>query len=329
MLGFSFAWKFQGMPLIIIKMLKKFYSLILCILFIFVTPIFAMSEIKTETHESQMGYHRARITAPKAIVYADEILSTPMGYIAIDKVIFVGNPRKQNPDLFPTLIYGRVAYIEGKNFKFEDENVDSYNAKKGISREHNVDIMIAKTDEKLSENNSAYLSIQSFSAGSEFSRFALDVSGTGEDNFVGYSASLLHRQSDGRMIWGLNYEYTGISAGNIDLNFFLLGPAVGLTPFKSNYLFIDLILSVDFSLGANFNITDNYQNEDPPFIWGPQLTSRFVFFPTKKYHPALGLSYRTLNVSNLDKVITKNDQLIPGISSMSGLSITLGLGIEF
>ena len=288
-----------------------------------------MTEIKTETHESQMGYHRARITAPKAIVYADEVLSTALGYIAIDKVIFVGNPRKQNPDLFPTLVYGRVAFIEGKNFKFEDENVDSYNAKKGISREHNIDIMIAKTDEKLSENNSAYLTIQSFSAGSEFKRFSLDVAQTGKENFFGYNASILHRQSDGRMIWGAGYEYFGITTNNIDLNFFLFGPAIGVTPFKSSFLFIDLILSVDFSLGSNFDITDNYQNEDAPFIWGPQLATRFVLFPTKKYHPTLGISYRSFSMSNLDSIVTKNDETISGVSSMSGLSISIGLGIEF
>ena len=288
-----------------------------------------MTEIKTETHESQMGYHRARITAPKAIVYADEVLSTPLGYISIDKIIFIGNPRKQNPDLFPTLIYGRVAFIEGKNFKFEDENVDSYNAKKGISREHNIDIMIVKTDEKLSENNSAYLTIQSFSAGTEFSRFSMDVAQTGKDNFFGYNASLIHRQSDGRMIWGASNEYFVIKTNNIELNFFLFGPLIGFTPFKSSLLFIDLTLSVDLSLGSNFDITDNYQNEDAPFIWGPQLSTRFVFLPTKKYHPTLGLSYRSFSVTNLDKVITKNDSVITGISSMSGLSISIGLGIEF
>jgi hypothetical protein len=317
------------MPLIIKKMLKKIYFFILCFLFIFVTPIFAISEIKTETHDSQSGYHRARVTAAKAVVYADEVLSSPLGYVAIDKVIFVGNPRKQNPDLYPTIVYGRVAYIEGKNFKFEDENVDSYNAKKGVSREHNIDVIIAKTDEKLSENNSAYLSLQSFSAGSEFKRFTQDVSNAEKDNFFGYSASLLHRQSDGRMIWGAAYEYMSISTSNIDLNFFIFGPLIGYTPFKSNFLFLDLILSVDFSLGSNFDINDNYQNEDAPFVWGPQLAGRLVFFPTKKYHPTLALSYRSLSVSNLDSITNRNDELITGISSMNGVGISLGLGIEF
>ena len=310
-------------------MLKKFYLTILCFLFIFVTPIFAVSEIKADTHDSQSGYHRARVTAAKAVVYADEVLSSPLGYIAIDKVIFVGNPRKQNPDLFPTIVYGRVGYIEGKNFKFEDENVDSYNAKKGVSREHNIDVIIVKTDEKLSENNSAYLSLYSFSAGSELKRFTQNISNTEKDNFIGYNASLMHRQSDGRMIWGLAYEYMSTSTSNMDLNFFILGPLIGLTPFRSNFLFVDLILSVDFSLGSNFDVIDNYQNEDAPFAWGPQLTGRLVFFPTKKYHPTLGLSYRSLSVSNLKSVTDKNDVVIEGISSMRGLSASLGVGIEF
>ena len=117
--------------------MKKFFriELILITLFIFVTnSIWAQSNI-TEPRV-------AKIIVPRAIVYADETLQTPLGYIANGKLIAVGNPRKVNKEIVPTIVSGRLAYVEVSDLEYQEERIEEKNAKIGALKEHNVDIVL-------------------------------------------------------------------------------------------------------------------------------------------------------------------------------------------
>ncbi len=93
----------------------------------------ASAEDYEDNSEGQIsGPQSARVIAPRAVVYSDENMSSPLGFISNDKLIKVGNPRKKNPNLVPLVVYGRVAFIEIKDIHYESQKMEIQNFKIGI-----------------------------------------------------------------------------------------------------------------------------------------------------------------------------------------------------
>ncbi|MGZ3808521.1 MAG: hypothetical protein ACXVCE_10570 [Bacteriovorax sp.] len=306
-------------------MLKKFVALILGCIFLFVTPIIVWAASDSEI---MSGTHTARVIVARAIVYSDENMNSPLGYISNGKLITVGNPRKKNPDLVPLLVYGRLAFIESKNIHFENESVETLNSKRGAPREHNIDIVLTKPEEKLSENNSAYFSLQRFGGGEDTKNLFNNIDGSSKENYLGYGISLIHRQLAGRVFWGAGYEYNTISNDNISFNLYMLRPIIGYTPIKTSLFLVDLIFSLDFSISAQLDIKNNTDTEPSGFAWGSNMGARMVFFPENKYHLYGGLAYRSYKVLGIESVFDSNEKPINGLGKINGFDFSIGFAVE-
>lgn len=306
-------------------MLKRLNAAILGCIFLFVTPLLAVAQSSSEL---LVGTHLARVIVPKAIVYSDENMNSPLGYISNDKLITVGNPRTKNPDLVPLVVYGRLAFIESKNIHFENESIELLNAKRGAPREHNIDLVLTKPEEKLSENNSVYFDLHQFGAGMDTTNLFTDVDGSDKSHFIGYGVSFIHRQLVGKMFWGGGYEYNTISGNNIDFKLYMLRPILGYTPMKTSLFLIDLTFSLDFSIATQLDIKNNLDNEPSGFLWGPNIGARMVFFPNQKYHLVGGLGYRSYKVYQLQSVYNSSEKLVNGISKISGVDLSIGFALE-
>ena len=253
---------------------------------------------------------------------------SPIGHIIDNKLIKVGNPRKKNPNLVPVVVYGRLAYIELKNIRFENDSNQALNIKGDGVREHNVDLLLMKPEEKLNQNNSIFFNIHNFSAGSQISNLFEAIDGVYADRFLGIGFDLIHRNSMSSIYWGLGYEYNTISSDNINLDFFQLNPTLGFTLIKNPIFILDLSFSYDFSLNGQFKIKNNYVIEPSPFYYGPNLSTRFLFFPNQKYHLAGTLGYRNYNVIGVRTLTDSNNLPIDGITKMNGISLGVSFGFE-
>lgn len=270
----------------------------------------------------------ARIIVPKAIVYSDESMISPIGHIVDNKLIKVGNPRKKNPDLVPIVVYGRLAYIELKNIKIESDSDQNINLKNGRSEEHNIDALLMKPEEKLNQNNSLFFTVQKFSAGSQTANLIETIDGVSNDQFLGLGANIIHRNSMSRIFWGLGYEYNALKSDHVILDFFQINPTVGLTPLKNPLLILDLLFSFDFSFNAQYKY-NNYDIGPTPFYYGPNLSARVLLFPNQKYHltGTLGFrSYKVIGFESLNDI--NNSMVINGITRMSGVNLGIGFGLE-
>jgi hypothetical protein len=282
----------------------------------------------SEESELITGPQIARIIVPRAIVYSDENMNSPLGYISNDKLITVGNPRKKNPDLVPLVVYGRLAFIELKNIHYESELAEQLHSKRGAPQEHNIDDVLIKPEEKLSENNSAYFNLHQFYGGKETSDLFESVDGTAKDNFTGIGINFLHRQRFGRAIWGAGFDYNFLSSENIDFTYFLISPFFGYTPMRTKLFLVDFVFSIDFSANSQLNLNNNFVTEPAPFIYGPQLLARLVFLPDQNYHITGELGYRSYKVLRVENLQDANDASIGGVTKLSGVNIGIGLAIE-
>lgn len=285
------------------------------------------SEDNTESSQTITGPQTARIIAPRAIVYSDESMNSPLGYISNDKLISVGIPRKKNPSLVPIIIYGRLAFIEVKNIQYEAESLKLHNSKRGAPREHNIDLILTRPEEKLSMNNSAYFNLHQYFAGEQTSTLFEAIDGEAKQSFIGFGIELIHRQIDSKIFWGAGYDYSSLSGSNISFTTYILTPTVGYTLFKNQLFLTDLSLSLDFGSGQ-LEIKNNYNAEPAAFIFGPQISGRIVFFPEQKYHVTGSIGVRSYKVMQLETLSDVNEQTIDGITQIRGLNLAIGFAIE-
>ncbi len=312
------------MPLIILFMDTKLTALILGCLLLFVTPIMGQDA----DNEAVGATHLARVIVPRAIVYSDENMNSPLGYISNDRMITVGNPRKKNPDLVPMVVYGRLAFIEAKNLSYDNESVEMQSAKRGAPKEHNIDLVLAKPEEKLSKNNSAFLDLHQYGAGEGLKNIFETIDGEDKSSLQGFGLTLLHRKQHSRMLWGAGFEYSSASTSNVDVKTYLMRGILGFTPFRSPLFLIDIDGALDILPSTQVTIKNNYDTEPNGFAYGPSFHARIVFFPENTYHVFGTMGFRSYKVDRLDSFTDVNGNAITGLTKMSGANIGIGVGIE-
>lgn len=67
----------------------------------------------------------AVVIADKAVVYSDATMTTPVGYIRRGKKIKIGNTSKNNAQVYPLMVSGKVAYIRVVDINTEQETPKS------------------------------------------------------------------------------------------------------------------------------------------------------------------------------------------------------------
>ena len=307
-------------------MFKNLNTLILGCIFLFVTPIIASDSVELEQSDHQVKLQTARVIVPRAVVYSDENMSSPLGYISADKLITVGNPSK-NPELVPIIVYGRLAFIESKSIQFENGSIETQNARRGAP-EHNIDILLSKPEEKFNENNSAYFSVHQFSAGPETKNLVNTVDGSTKNTFTGFDISMVHRQSMSKAFWGAGFEYNTLSTPNFKFDIYLISPIVGYTPIRNSLFLLDLSIALDISSSASLKILNNSVTEPSAFVWGTQLAARIILFPNQKYHAIASVGYRSYSVYGEKNLVDTSGADISGITKISGINLSIGFALE-
>ncbi len=67
----------------------------------------------------------ALVVKEKAVIYADEQMTSPIGFIRRGKKIKVGNVARNKAQVYPIVVSGKVAYIRVLDVSTEKESVDS------------------------------------------------------------------------------------------------------------------------------------------------------------------------------------------------------------
>lgn len=309
---------------------KKFLYSILVLTLPFVTMAKDTSITEQNSEKIYPGKtYTVRIIVPKAVVYADENMLIPIGYIANGKSIKVGNPRRINKDLVPLNVFGRIGYIEIKNISYDKLSDEDYFAKRGAPKEHNVDLVLPKPDEDFSIGNYLFLGMHQQAAGKNFQDTLFNIDGTETNSITGLSISAIHRMNTSSFFWGLGFDYNFISTPEIKFNYVMLTPIVGTNIRNKKYYRLDLLAGVDFSLSTDYKMSSIDLRETGGFIWGPSFGMRAILFPENRYQLYLNVLYKYYNVNMLNVLRDDKNNEIDGFTNISGTNLGIGLVINF
>jgi hypothetical protein len=300
---------------------KRNLLLILSCFILLVTNIlFASEEIGTKT---------AYVQAIDAIIYSDPFLKIPIGKVSRGTLISVGKPLLKHPAFVPVIIAGRVAYIQLADLDIGAAGNLAEDSQHNLSGKHDPDLLIPPPSENILENNTGYFEFHRFSSGTELATMFQNIDGVNLTNMLGLSGSVLHHQSSSIFLWGIGTEFYSQTSLNVNYSFFLLNPTIGFTPIHNLIFCVDLLFSLDFSLGTNFVIQNNYYTETPGFWYGPSFGARFELFPKLKYHLIGTISYRSYKAVGAKDYFDDLDFSYPAVKSIGGINLSLGFAINF
>ena len=267
----------------------------------------------------------AHVKAEKAIIYADQELTSPLGFAARGKKIRVGEIPRKYGTILPVLVSGKVAWI-----KIEDIQFSELESKQSFTLlEH--DFAQAEERDELNKNNHLTLTNNVFILGDEWeelSKAAGDTRGT-RPQF--YSLLFDHRNPSKRYTFGVGLSYINQKQEILLMKALLVDALVFWSPLKFKYITVDLFggvfMSMDFKLKCLYNETDQDERGE---MYGTQAGLQFKYFPYHKFGIVNGLSFHRARIKNVAPIkVSMESGDTKTLKSLTGTNYYLGISYKF
>ena len=298
----------------------RFKLLILFVLNIFCLQTFAKGPIK------------AIITTPNAIIYSDTALKSPIGKVSFGKIIYVGKIKRRFGDISTVVVSGKLAYIKTEDYtEFETWKKQTKNGEVERLRatEHDIDKILIKDIDRLSENNYLVLTGGRYSLGTEWDVISEEFGdGSGNGLFNG-KALFEHRPEIHKFSWGVGIgqylsNQTSLSLSITTLELMLYYSFLNAWDFLSLDFQVGTLMTAAFTLETS--LQDRYSGSLFGYIYGVQAR----LLPRSKIGAVLGVQYQLVNISGLDAiVINETTNRRATLESFSGAQFFMGLSYKF
>ncbi len=267
----------------------------------------------------------AVISVSKAVIFSDQKLTAPIGYISYGKKIKVGEVEKQDGTILPVIVSGRVAYIQIKDIALlNDLNQGGINTPK--ITEHDVELTFQTDQDKLSENNYFTVSLGQAAAGEAWQEYSSEF---GEEStlFSVLALQMEHRAPNKKTSWGFGLTYFSASNEDIAAKSLAIEANLYYSIFNYRYMSISafggLLFSGDFQV-----IQGGGEQKSNGVLYGYSFGGIARILPYSKLGAFAGLSVRSIKVTELEPIETASGSEI-SIESLSGVSLFAGISYKF
>lgn len=293
--------------------------------------LFALTLFLFSTFSFAAG-RRVVVTVPNAVVYSDLNMNSPIGKIPLGRFIRVGKVKRKYSTVVPIIVAGRVAYIKDSDVTDYEKWVQQTKGEeieKLRATEHDVDVVLAKVDDKLSVNNHMVLTAGNYSLGPEWDTISQEFGdGTGNGLFNG-KIMFEHRPTVHSWSWGAGLGQYISSQQNLELNITTLE----LVAYYSLFNFFDLI-SLEVMGGslmtAAFTLKTRAGETYAGALFGYHYGAQVRLFPHSKIGAVAGVQYQIVNVSGMESIVIDGTVArTANLESFTGAQAFVGLSYRF
>lgn len=274
---------------------------------------------------SCFAYQTARVVVPKATVYSDLKLTSPIGQIPFGKVIYVGDTQRRHRTVVSTIVAGKLCYIRIRELALEKDLLGDIN-KKLNTTEHDIDVILIKPTDKLNENNYVLFTGSSMSMGSNWESVTNQFGNT-PSSMLGFKAIFEHRPEIHNWSWGAGIDFFSNSQESISLSMV----AIEINLYYSVIPFFRLF-TADIMIGTILSAAMTISTDEPQDYTGSLLGGHFGgqirLFPYSQIGFAAGVKYVTLGFSGLDQIDVSVDKAVQ-ITGVNGLEFFGGMSYKF
>ncbi len=259
------------------------------------------------------SYQIAFIKESRALIYADPEMKIPIGYLSKGKKIQVGDVKRNNGQVYPLVLSGKIVFIKVGDLVLKDQKPEESVT---VTTSHLIEE--EKEEKDPLEPVRLTANIELMDPGSQWDEL-MSLTGGTQSSIFQLEALVEVRLTESPFFFDGGFIYSEIRGG--DYTFFGLG-------FKAMAQFrivnIDL-LSLDVNAGFNIapggsKITYDGIYDDGSY-WGYIFGAQVRFLPNSTWNINLGLNYNIMALTGIDD--------IPLESGFYKLNLLEGFGFYF
>lgn len=252
----------------------------------------------------------AVVVSPRAIIYADQQMSAPVGYVSRGKKIRVGEIPRNKSQVYPVIVAGKVAYIKVSDVSTELVSLDSQKLVAERFRERSV---------KSQSKNFYTFSYMHFNSQINFKNEPGEIKNNDSVAFSGVNIR------GGRLIssrWEFQLNLNYLRSGDSDERFSAVefGPSFGLRLFESKRFILKWVSDLWGIPWGNYELGNLFRINGYGFTAGTGLTGNLRL--GERFGLSLGFGYHHTQIFGLDlpNPYEKIRPSFTGARALAGLS---------
>jgi hypothetical protein len=255
----------------------------------------------------------------KTLVYADKSLKIPIGYIKAGRKLKVADKSFKRDTIVGIIVAGRVAFIETKDLQFEiDGNKITDNPK---IKEHDVDILFATDEDKLTENNFITLTFSTIDAGSDWDTFNQNLGDENSSDVTSYQVKMEHRSPRHKYGFSFGLSWLTSTSEGADLKTLVANAEYQHRFFQSTMFSIEAYGGLNLS--GDIKVETRFGEVAKGLLYGYSAGGRIRLFPFSKYGVYGALGVQKLSINSIEELTTNNGITI--LESLGGPQISVGV----
>lgn len=240
--------------------------------------------------------YNAIISSPRAIIYSDDKLSSPLGFVRKGKRVLVGEVTRKRGRVFTTVLSGKIVYIKSKDISLIDAPEF---AKLNQVSEHHVDFNPEENEilDPLDENNHLILWVSAINPGSQWESLSLELGESSKD-MIAIGPMIEHRHPLKNWIWDIGLKYYSIGQEAIKLQFVTIEGHLKYRFFNTRK--VHGVISAGLLGSGDSRITTSFGNiRTESALYGYDYGVGLTFFPKGTFGIQVGYAVKNLTFANM------------------------------
>lgn len=274
-----------------------------------------------------MAIQKAYVKKTKALIYSDEKLTSPIGWVRKGKELSVGeNPRKYGT-ILPIIVSGRIGFIQIDDIVIKDDFLGIDLGTSGHT-EHKLQ-HIQEDEDILTENNYFIFSYAQFSGGAQWEEMSNSIDNDGQKSFSHYQLTFEHRPKIYKFFYGFGGGLISNTTQDVAFEAYTFELSGGRELLRPSEMFtLDFFGALSMSAAAQIKVKDSEQvHEGQIFGWQVGLQSRI--FPEDQLGFLLGFSYEVVNLFGFPDINLPTASTDYNLKGLSGFNFSMGFHYKF
>lgn len=261
----------------------------------------------------------------KTIVYSDENLEIPIGFIKAGRKIVVSDKDFKANTVTALFVSGRISYVKLKDITFKVNNSDI-----GLApeiKEHDVDVLFLTDEDRLRDNNHITLLIAKQALGSDWETFNENYGASEIPTFANQFKLLVeHRSPAKKYGFGLGFSFLSASSTDLKIDIPILYLEYQYRLFQFKLISIEGYGGINFSGGAK--LEDSEGQISRGVLLGYELGARARLFPFSKISVLGGIAVSSNKLDSMEPILNDDfEELV--LTSIGGAKIEFGVSWKF
>lgn len=261
----------------------------------------------------------------KTIIYSDENLDIPIGFIKSGRKIVVGDNNFKANTITALLVSGKIAFVKLKDITFKVNNSEI-----GLApeiKEHDINQLFLTDEDRLKDNNHLSLSVGKQGLGKSWENVNEAYSASEVPNYATqYKLFLEHRSPAKKYGFGLGFSYIGVSSTELKLDIPIFYIEYQHRLIQFSLISIEAFGGINFSGGAK--LTDSIGQVSRGAMIGSEVGGRARLFPFSRISGFASVTFSNNKFDSMDPLLNEKFEEVV-LDNLVGVKIEFGASVRF